>query len=81
MQAGLWRITCLFSLFLFSLPGLTAEQKNLKDIVYTPDPQAAAVYDKLYAEYDLLHEYFGCGGNDAMKRLKALRIAVKKAKK
>ena len=57
------------------------EMGNLKDIVYTPDPQAAAVYDKLYAEYDLLHEYFGCGGNDAMKRLKALRIAVKKAKK
>ena len=34
MQAGLWRITCLFSLFLFSLPGLTAEQKNLNEIVY-----------------------------------------------
>lgn len=53
------------------------EMGNLRDVVYAPEPGAAAVYDKLYAEYDLLHDYFGRGANDAMKRLKALKIAVK----
>jgi L-ribulokinase len=46
---------------------------KLKDTVYTPDAQNAAVYDKLYAEYDLLHKYFGEGGNNVMKRLKAMK--------
>jgi len=31
------------------------------------------VYEKLYAEYITLHDYFGRGANDAMKRLKALK--------
>ncbi len=44
--------------------------------VYTPDPEAAAAYDALYAEYLLLHDYFGRGGNDVMHRLKARRRAV-----
>src|SRR5215469_8744510 len=43
---------------------------------YTPDPQAAAVYDKLYAEYVLLHDYFGRGANEVMHRLRALRDRV-----
>ena len=46
---------------------------KLKDVVYTPNPQAAAVYDKLYAEYNILHDYFGRGANDVMKRLKAIK--------
>lgn len=40
---------------------------------YLPDPAAADVYDRLYAEYSLLHDYFGRGGNDVMRRLHALR--------
>jgi len=28
------------------------------------------LYDALYAEYVALHDYFGRGGNDVMKRLK-----------
>jgi len=38
-----------------------------------PDPVAAAVYDELYAEYKTLHDYFGRGANDAMKRLRGIR--------
>ncbi len=49
---------------------------RLKDLVYRPDPKAKAVYDKLFAEYLKLHDYFGRGENDAMKRLKALRQQV-----
>ena len=41
--------------------------------VYEPDAGSADVYDRLYAEYLQLHDYFGRGGNDVMKRLKAIR--------
>jgi L-ribulokinase len=40
---------------------------------YTPDPVAADAYDVLYAEYRALHDHFGRGGTDVMKRLKAIR--------
>ncbi len=50
---------------------------NLKDIEYHPIPENSAVYDKLYAEYNILHDYFGRGANDVMKRLKALKIEIK----
>lgn len=40
---------------------------------YTPDKAAQKTYDALYAEYLLLHDWFGRGGNDMMKRLKAIR--------
>ena len=39
----------------------------------TPIPENAAVYDKLFAEYVTLHDYFGRGANDVMKRLKAIK--------
>ncbi len=42
--------------------------------VYRPDPRAAEIYDRLYAEYRLLHDHFGRGGNDVMKRLRQLRL-------
>jgi L-ribulokinase len=40
---------------------------------YHPNPEASDAYDELFAEYRLLHDYFGRGANDVMKRLKALR--------
>jgi L-ribulokinase len=40
---------------------------------YTPDEDAALRYDGLYAEYRTLHDYFGRGENDVMRRLKAIR--------
>ena len=46
---------------------------KLRDEHYIPDAAAAAVYDELYAEYKLLHDYFGRGPNDAMKRLRRIR--------
>jgi len=50
---------------------------HLKDIVYRPIPEHTAVYDKLFAEYVTLHDYFGRGANDVMKRLKKLRQEVR----
>jgi len=41
--------------------------------VWTPEQDAADRYDELFAEYRLLHEHFGRGGNDVMHRLRAMR--------
>ena len=41
--------------------------------VYEPNAEAADAYDALFAEYKLLHDYFGRGANDVMHRLKTLR--------
>jgi L-ribulokinase len=46
------------------------------DEIYRPDPAAKQVYDRLFAEYRKLHDTFGRGGNDVMKRLKALKAEV-----
>ncbi len=49
---------------------------KLRDDTYTPNPAAKAIYDRLFAEYVTLHDYFGRGENDVMKRLKALKAEV-----
>ena len=41
--------------------------------MYYPIPENVELYNKLYAEYELLHDYFGRGDNDVMKRLKAIK--------
>lgn len=49
---------------------------SLSEITYKPIPKNSAIYDRLYAEYRLLHDYFGRGGNDVMKRLKAIKESL-----
>ena len=51
---------------------------NEKDILYTPNEENAKVYDKLFAEYAILHDYFGRGENDVMKRLKVIKAEAAK---
>ena len=48
----------------------------VKDVVYKPIAANQEVYEKLYQEYVLLHDYFGRGANDAMKRLKAIKASA-----
>ena len=36
------------------------------------NPEAHAIYAKLFVEYKKLHDYFGRGENDVMKRLKRI---------
>ncbi|HOJ11850.1 MAG TPA: ribulokinase [Clostridiales bacterium] len=46
---------------------------KVKDKYYKPNSKNVKVYDKLYAEYKQLHDYFGRGENDVMKRLKEIK--------
>ncbi len=46
---------------------------KLSDESCKPVPEHHAVYDRLYAEYVALHDHFGRGQNDVMKRLRSIR--------
>jgi L-ribulokinase len=50
---------------------------KVKPVSYKPIQENMAVYKKLYAEYKILHDYFGRGANDAMKRLKEIKKEAK----
>lgn len=53
------------------------QMTSLRQESYQPNPAHKTVYDQLYAEYVTLHDYFGRGANDAMKRLKALKARIR----
>ncbi|MBQ8812928.1 MAG: ribulokinase [Lachnospiraceae bacterium] len=46
-------------------------------VSYKPIPENVVRYEALYQEFLLLHDYFGTGGNDVMKRLRRIRTAGK----
>lgn len=50
---------------------------KVKDHTYKPVTVNAESYKKLYAEYRILHDYFGRGANDVMKRLKDIKKEVR----
>ena len=50
---------------------------RLRDEAYEPIPDNKTIYDQLYAEYATLHDYFGRGTNDVMKRLKRLKADIR----
>jgi L-ribulokinase len=52
---------------------------SVERATYSPDPANADAYDALYAEYLLLHDWFGRGGNDVMHRLRAMRREATRA--
>ncbi len=60
-----------------SIVDAAREMGGVLDTVYRPDSGAQAVYEALYAEYRSLHDYFGRGGSDVMKRLKRIRDLVR----
>jgi L-ribulokinase len=53
-----------------------ARMAHLKEDSYKPVPAHQAIYDQLYTEYVRLHDTFGRGMNDVMKRLKTLKAQV-----
>jgi L-ribulokinase len=50
-----------------------AAMGRLERNAYTPNPAHTEAYSVLYADYTALHDHFGRGGSDVMRRLKALR--------
>jgi L-ribulokinase len=50
---------------------------KLRTGAYKPVEEHRATYDALYREYQTLHDYFGRGENDVMKRLKAIQRRAK----
>jgi L-ribulokinase len=55
------------------VPAAAAAMGGRDRDVYRPIPQNAAVYDQLFAEYTRLHDYFGRGGNEVMRRLRRIQ--------
>jgi L-ribulokinase len=49
---------------------------RLRQVQYIPISENSVIYDRIYAEYVQLHDYFGRGENDVMKRLKNLKAEV-----
>ena len=57
-------------------PDVRAAAKTMgrvRDDVYRPNPEDRKRYDDLYRDYAALHDLFGRGGNDVLKRLRTIR--------
>ncbi|MBB5800766.1 L-ribulokinase [Saccharothrix ecbatanensis] len=50
---------------------------SVKRGVYLPIPDNVEAYERMFVEYQELHDYFGRGANEVMHRLKARRRAAK----
>jgi L-ribulokinase len=50
---------------------------HLKKDTFKPIAENSRIYDRLYAEYVRLYDYFGRGDNDVMKTLKRIRDEVR----
>ncbi|WP_420846058.1 ribulokinase [Neobacillus notoginsengisoli] len=46
---------------------------RIRDEIIRPMKENVVIYDKIYQEYKRLHDYFGRGENDVMKKLRLLR--------
>lgn len=55
-----------------SLYDAAAAMGRVREDAYTPDSDARAAYDRLYREYEILHDYFGRGANEVMHRLREI---------
>jgi L-ribulokinase len=56
-----------------SIIDASARMARLRTESYHPIEANKLVYDRLFSEYVLLHDYFGRGANDVMKRLKTIK--------
>jgi L-ribulokinase len=59
-----------------SIEEASRNMAHLMKKTFLPNNNDKKVYNRLYSEYTLLHDYFGYGHNDAMKRLKNLRDGI-----
>lgn len=61
-----------------SILDATSKMARIKEEVIQPIPENVAIYEKIYEEYSQLHDYFGRGANDVMKRMRTIRSETKK---
>jgi len=59
-----------------SIPEAAAHMAQLQSETYRPRPESQKIYNRLFQEFQTVHDYFGRGQNDVMKRLKALRREI-----
>lgn len=50
---------------------------RLRPETYKPNATSHAMYKKLFAEYERLHDLFGKGGDPVMKNLKEIKLSVR----
>lgn len=60
-----------------SIMDASVKMARLREESYQPIPENKDIYDKLFAEYITLHDYFGRGENDIMKQLKELKAEMR----
>ena len=60
-----------------SITDAARRMARVTDKAYRPDRAAHAVYRELFKEYEKLHDIFGRGGNDVMKRLREMKRAAR----
>ena len=60
-----------------SIADASRAMTKLADETYSPNTATKKVYDELFAEYKLLHDTFGRGVNDVMKRLKKISARMR----
>ncbi|MDR6549813.1 ribulokinase [Paenibacillus qinlingensis] len=56
-----------------SIVDAAKQMARVRKETFKPKAENVAVYEKLYQEYSNLHDYFGRGDNDVMKRLRSIR--------
>ncbi len=59
-----------------SILDAAGKMARVQEETFKPIPAHVEVYEKLYQEYSKLHDYFGRGENDVMKRLKRIKKAA-----
>jgi L-ribulokinase len=60
------------------VPSAALVMGSLVPSAYRPDPDRAAAYDLLFAEYLTLHDHFGRGGDDVLHRLREIKAGTQK---
>lgn len=60
-----------------SIIDASVKMSKIKEDYYKPNPRNVKKYNELFSEYKILHDYFGRGENDVMKRIKNIKKEVK----
>ena len=55
-----------------SIQDAVLKMARLKEKTFIPNNNDKKTYNRVYSEFTLLHDYFGYGHNNAMKRLRNL---------